>query len=157
MFAQQTLKAGSVRPQKDSIAVTHKRKLIGSGVIAQASEQQDSQLLHNDDPMSRSNRSSKALPESHQQIRASLNSPNGMIKAVMTEGDEETKEESSQNSRKLQDKDDAGDGGVPCGGMHRHDKERIDRLGKQIKSKRERQPNGQKKRLPHKVTFCDQL
>ena len=46
---------------------------------------------------------------------------------------------------------------IPPGGMNRHDKERIDRLGKQIKSKRERQPNGQKKRLPHKVTFCDQL
>ena len=43
------------------------------------------------------------------------------------------------------------------GGMYRHDKERIDRLGKQIKSKRERQPNGQKKRLHHKVTFCDDL
>jgi len=28
------------------------------------------------------------------------------------------------------------------GGMHRHESERIDRLGKQIKSKRERQPNG---------------
>ena len=43
------------------------------------------------------------------------------------------------------------------GGMHRHETERIDRLGSQIKSKRERQPNGQKKRLPHKVTFCDKL
>ena len=43
------------------------------------------------------------------------------------------------------------------GGMHRHDTERVDRFGKQIKSKRERQPNGQKKRLHHKVTFCDQF
>jgi len=41
--------------------------------------------------------------------------------------------------------------------MNKHDGERSDRLGKQIKSKRERQPNGQKKRLPHKVTFCDLL
>jgi len=28
------------------------------------------------------------------------------------------------------------------GGMNRHDSERTDRLGKEIKSKRERQPNG---------------
>ena len=41
--------------------------------------------------------------------------------------------------------------------MNRHDGERIDRLGKMIKSKRERQPNGQKKRLAHKVTFQDQV
>lgn len=47
--------------------------------------------------------------------------------------------------------------GPSYGGMYHHEGERIDRLGKQIKSKRERQPNGQKKRLPHKVTFCDQL
>jgi len=47
--------------------------------------------------------------------------------------------------------------GPSRGGMYRHEEERIDRLGKQIKSKRERQPNGQKKRLAHRVTFCDQL
>ena len=47
--------------------------------------------------------------------------------------------------------------GPNYGGMYRHESERNDRLGKLIKSKRERQPNGQKKRLPHKVTFCDQL
>ena len=46
---------------------------------------------------------------------------------------------------------------VYYGGMSKHTAERSDRLGKTIKSKRERQPNGQKKRLPHKVTFCDQL
>ena len=44
---------------------------------------------------------------------------------------------------------------IPYGGMHRHEAQRIDRLGKEIKSKRERQPNGQKKRLHHKVTFRD--
>ena len=46
-------------------------------------------------------------------------------------------------------------GTVLYGGMTKHEKPRIDRLGKNIKSKRERQPNGQKKRLAHKVTFCD--
>ena len=42
------------------------------------------------------------------------------------------------------------------GGMHKHSDTRYDRNGIEIKNKRERQPNGQKKRLAHKVLFADQ-
>ena len=42
------------------------------------------------------------------------------------------------------------------GGMYKHVDTRHDRNGVEIKAKRERQPNGQKKRLPHKVLFADQ-
>ena len=42
------------------------------------------------------------------------------------------------------------------GGMYRHTEERYDRNGVEIRNKRERQPNGQKKRLKYKVLFADQ-
>ena len=41
--------------------------------------------------------------------------------------------------------------------MKKHDSERIDRNGKQIRNVRERLPNGQKKRLRYNVTFGDWL
>ena len=42
------------------------------------------------------------------------------------------------------------------GGMYKHTGERYDRNGVEIRNKRERQPNGQKKRLKYKVLFADQ-
>ena len=41
------------------------------------------------------------------------------------------------------------------GGMYKHTGERYDRNGVEIRNKRERQPNGQKKRLKYKVLFAD--
>ena len=48
---------------------------------------------------------------------------------------------------------------VECisGGMNKHTTTRFDKNGNQIKQKRERQPNGQKKRLAHKLTFADEV
>ena len=63
----------------------------------------------------------------------SLSSPSDMIKSATEE--EETKEDSNSASRNTYNNS---ENGTPCGGMNRHEKERIDRLGKLIKSKRER-------------------
>ena len=43
------------------------------------------------------------------------------------------------------------------GGMYKHTATRFDKNGTQIKTKRERQPNGQKKRLAHHIMFADDV
>ena len=40
--------------------------------------------------------------------------------------------------------------------MYKHKEVRYDKNGNEIKNKRERQPNGQKKRLAHKIVFADE-
>ena len=48
------------------------------------------------------------------------------------------------------------DAEIVHGGMYRHTSQRYDRNGVKINNKRERLPNGQKKRLQYKIQFADQ-